>query len=105
MEDNTQNTTPKYAGIKPNKDGGTGAFVGSLIIIMVIILGGIYVFNSIQEQIGFTKTESAATGSTETGTKLNEQDDVTSLEADLNGSDIDNLDKELDAIDAEFENI
>lgn len=99
-----QNTTP--TDIKPNKDGGTGAFVGSLIIIIVIILGGIYVFNSIQEQIGVTKTtESPDTNTDETGTKLNEQDDVTSLEADLNGSDIDNLDKELESIDTEFDNI
>jgi hypothetical protein len=99
-----QNTTP--SDIKPNKDGGVGAFVGSLIIIIVIILGGIYVFNSIQEQIGVTKTtESTDTSADETGTKLSEQDDITSLEADLNGSNIDNIDKELESIDIEFENI
>lgn len=100
-----QNTTPEINKMSPSKEGGTGAFIGSLIIIIVIILGGVYVFNLIKEDIIIKQPATQQESSTQTGTTLNTTDDIKAIDADISGSDIDNLDKELDAIDAEFGNI
>jgi uncharacterized protein HemX len=102
-----QNTTPETNKMSPSKEGGTGAFIGSLIIIIVIILGGVYVFNLIKDEVGIKQDTNTIQqdSNQETGTQLNTADDIKSIEADISGSDINNLDKELDAIDAEFENI
>lgn len=104
METNNQNQplVSEVQSEEPQKknSGGTGAFIGSLIIILVIIIGGIYMWNEILERANpqtELDAESLMAGTEESS------DETASLEAELENSDFADLDAELNAIDAEFE--
>lgn len=79
--------------VKIEKDKGVGPIIGSIIIIILIIIGGIYYWNSIID-------ERAATQDT---SEQSEAESISEIEAELNTTDLDNLDAELEQIEAEFE--
>ena len=97
MEPNQTNTTP----VSPTATSGKpsiGAFVGIIVIVLVVIFGAFYFWGKMLD-------EKAMTGTMEdTPTQmLNTQsssDEIGSIEADLNSTDVNNLAKELGDIDA-----
>jgi hypothetical protein len=90
----TDNTQTMESVLKP-KDGKTGPLIGSIIIILVILLGGLYYLDSIKNKVAENKTE-------EVPAEEN-SDDIAKIEAELNEVNPDDFDSDFDEIDAEFE--
>ncbi|MBP6884011.1 MAG: hypothetical protein KBC06_02155 [Candidatus Pacebacteria bacterium] len=63
-----------------------GALIGSIIIIVILIIGGIYFWKTSVKNLP---------ANTETSTSGNTQDDTASLDADVNSVDLDSLDSDL----------
>ncbi len=111
-----ENVTPMPQGnpIVPQKESKPmGALIGAIIVIILLIAGGIYVWSTrIQPQI--TAPENAQTVADNTAaleesatapdtmidtlTSQSSSDEVTSIEADLNATDLNSIDKELQSI-------
>jgi len=73
-------------------NSSAGLIIGIIIILVIIILGGLYFWkqNAVDEEIRANETvESINTQS--------ESDDTSSIEADLNSTDVDYVDAELNA--------
>jgi hypothetical protein len=98
-------THPSYIGI----------VLGILIIVLVLILAGLYMWGEMlkkqQEQMMFNETMQSTTEenngpesqNTEASTTLSTSDEINAIEADLDSTDLDDLDAEFTAIDAELE--
>ena len=87
--------------MEPNKSS-IGSIVSTIIIIALIILGGLYFWGKrIEEaknaQTTMTDTTTANAEQNEAATirSTSSSDDVSSIEADLNATNLDNLDAEL----------
>lgn len=74
----------------PNQENSTGPVIATVIILAVIILGGLYFWGARSNMNdGVENTAAITTQST--------ADDTTSIEGDLNETNVDNLDAELNA--------
>ncbi|MCX6735739.1 MAG: hypothetical protein NTZ13_01520 [Candidatus Parcubacteria bacterium] len=112
-----ENITPAPQGspvIQPKESKPMGALIGAIIIVLLLLVGGVYVWSTrIQPQITAPKDEqllpddntiALEQSATEPDTMidtLNSQsssDEVTSIEADLNATDLNSIDKELQSI-------
>lgn len=82
--------------------GSVGPMIGSLIVIIIITIGGFYFWNSISERLN---KESVIDAQVEELGTQSDSDEIEDIEADLQNTNFDDLDTELDAIDQEFENI
>jgi Na+-transporting methylmalonyl-CoA/oxaloacetate decarboxylase gamma subunit len=88
MEENTQNQTEQSSKIR--KEGSVGAMIGSVIVILIILAGGVYFMTSLHEKI--------------VGEEIVEpKNDTNEIEAELDTTNIDQLDAELEQIEAEIE--
>jgi len=94
MEPN--NTMPS---MEPKEKSG-GALIGSIIIIVILVLGGIYLISKSQmrdstlpaeDQTGVDTTGAEATAGIEISPNLSTSDDLNSIEADLNSNDSTNI--------------
>jgi len=86
----------------------TGPLVGIIIIILILVLGGIYYAgktNPEKEDVSLTaddirnKEDQFAQNLSVQGTS----DETAAIEVDLEASDFESLDAEINAIDAEFD--
>ncbi len=93
IDPNIQNGQPK----KP--DEGVGPVIGSIIIIALIVLGGLYYWGSIINSTQKTNEDVIET----TTPALNESDEIIDIEEDLEATDTEGIDKLLDEIDAEID--
>lgn len=91
------------------QDGTIGPMIGSIVIIFIIIVGGLYFFGSlITAKKTQVETEQALEAQNEAvqieeTAKQSKSDDVPSIEADLQATNIDDLDKNLTSeLDKEF---
>jgi hypothetical protein len=90
------------------KNGTVGPIVGSIIVILLIIIGGLYYMGSMilskKAQIEERKSleEQTITIQVEETVKQSDSDDVQSIEADLGSTNIDSLDQRLSDIEKEF---
>ena len=78
-------------GSAPN-NSSAGLIIGIIVILVIILLGGLYFWkqSAVDEEMMTNETvESINTQS--------EADDTSSIEADLNSTNVDNLDAELNA--------
>jgi len=94
-ESMSQNTQPKEKSV--------GSIIAIIIIIAVIIIGGLYFWGKTINDLGIN-TDKELT-SDEMLNSLNTQktsDELTDIEADLNATDLDELDTELQNIDMEL---
>ncbi len=99
----TPNPLSQPAGLpKEENTSSVGAIIGTIIIIAIIILGGLYFWGKRIEEINTQATiqneeESAyATGSEASAIKnVSPSDDLSSIEADLQQTNTQNLDAEL----------
>lgn len=84
-------------GQKPQKDSGVGPVIGSIIIILLIILGGLYHWGSIiqRTQAPENVNESLPT--------LSESDEIIDIEKDIEATNTDEIDSLLDEINSEID--
>lgn len=97
MEPNL-NEVPHTEGVSPSpkKDGGIGPVIGIVIVIIVLILGGVYYFTTGVNQIrneqapvdSAVEAENDAAALREQGTSS----DISSIEADIDATDLSGLD-------------
>ena len=90
METPNYNPTPQ----EENRPSSIGPLVGIIIILVVIILGGLYFWGQRLERNNYNP---------EPEQQQEESVGVADLEAELNSTNIDATDSELENIDAEFE--
>lgn len=97
MDDKTndlgQAVTPD---LEPARDGSVGPIIGTIIILAVIVLGGLYFWGQRAEQRAMTAEELQAT--VEDIQSQSTSDAPADIQADLNATDIDNIDAELQGI-------
>lgn len=81
------------------KDGVVGPIIGSIIIIALIVLGGLYYWGSIIEN----NTSDPVTKEEELLPELNESDEIEKIEEDLEATNTEEIDKLLNEIDSEID--
>lgn len=106
MENNNQ---PNMEPMKePNSGSSLGPAVGTIIIVAVLIIGGLYYWGAqlnkqaIDDTLTGEDIAAQADASLDALSEQGTSDEVDSIEEDLNLTDLDDLDAELDNIDAEF---
>lgn len=88
MDTNNFQTSPQV-----RKEGSVGPIIGSVIIILLIIMGGLYFWGSvIQKQRAEAELRKQA-----------RVEDISVIEKDLNETNIDALDADLMSIEAELD--
>ena len=107
------NTTQEsHMDLKPEKSG-KGPIIGAVIIIIILIIGGLYVWKnsslSIPDETGTVGKNEAGTaiemlpdGSLNALESQSSADDLGSIEADVLNTDFSNLDEELGVIETEL---
>jgi hypothetical protein len=85
------------------KDSGAGPIIGSIIIIILIVLGGLYFLSYVKDQNN--KLIKNPETSPEQATDIEDTSDpeLIQINEELNTSDINNIDDELNQIDAEID--
>jgi|AntAceMinimDraft_11_1070367.scaffolds.fasta_scaffold00332_12 uncharacterized protein HemX len=76
------------------KETSFGATIASIIIILIIVVGAFYFFS---------KVEVAQTTKQNQNSSAQQQDSANAIEADLQAQNFDDLDEEMNQIEAEFE--
>jgi predicted PurR-regulated permease PerM len=86
-------------GQAPKKDEGVGPVIGSIIIIAVIVLGGLYYWGSIIQN----SSNAPENVTEESLPALSESDEIIDIEQDLEATSADEIDALLDEIDSEID--
>jgi len=90
----------------PTSEKSYGPLVGIIVIVIILILAGFYFWGGSladrAEEAPLQDNTEEVSKTTEVGAPLSESDEIGDLEAELNGTDLDNLDAELEDIDAEL---
>lgn len=107
--------------IQEDKTAHLGAILGILIVVLILILGGLYIWGTMMAKDvvdGSYQNPAAerptaeennepesdeAEAEVETMGALSTSDEIEAIEADLESTNLDELDAELNAIDAELE--
>ncbi|MFA5838794.1 MAG: hypothetical protein WC849_02555 [Candidatus Paceibacterota bacterium] len=98
-------TTPE---IEPPKTKSTGAIVGSIIIIVILVIGGLYLWGKqitkVENQQATTPEQILSEPDQALDSLKNQStsDEIKSIEIDLNATNLDNLNKELENINIEL---
>lgn len=93
---------------KTKQDSTIGPMIGSIIIILLIVVGGLYFLGSListkkaEIQVKKVQEEQSDTNLIEQTAKQSTSDKVPAIEADLKATNIDSVDKGLTDIDKEF---
>jgi uncharacterized protein HemX len=108
---NLDNTSDdQYTPQEPVKEIGEkihkpiGPVVGLAIIIIIIIFGGLYYWGTQLNRDVLTAEEivNQADPTLENLQAQSNSDEISAIEKDLNATELDNIDQELEQIDAEF---
>lgn len=75
--------------------GSTGPVIGIIVILVIIILGGLYFWNQHSGDIDID--ENMTSEVIDSINTQSEEDSTSSIETDLNNTDIENLDAEINA--------
>lgn len=98
--DTPQETTPEM----PKGEKSTGAIIGTIIIVVLLVIGGLYFLSQRTDKIPATPEEILA--EPDTATEVLEaqgtSDELADIEADAESTDFGELDMELDDIEAEL---
>lgn len=86
------NTMP--GAMPPKKENGVGPIIGSIIIIILLVLGALYFYGSIVER---RQTQNAPTPA------LSESTRVADMESDLNVPELDTVDADMAELEAEID--
>jgi hypothetical protein len=82
---------------KIKKDGSVGPVIGSIIIIVLLVLGGIYYFTSINTAVAPVIENEPSTPT------LSDSTEIEDIEKDLEETTTDDLDEELADIESEID--
>lgn len=85
--------------IETKNSDKVGPLIGSVIIILIIILGAFYLFSLIKEKIEIQKQEAVPVEENFS----NESDEIEAIEADISSTEIESLDEEMRALEVEFQ--
>jgi len=94
--------------IEPPKTKSTGAIVGSIIIIVILVIGGLYLWGKqitkVENQQATTPEQILSEPDQALDSLKNQStsDEIKSIETDLNATNLDNLNKELENINTEL---
>ena len=88
-----ENMTPNMNG---SQEGSVGPIIGTIIILAVIVLGGFYFWG--QRANNQVMDEAQVNQMVEDITTQSQSDATADIEADLDSTEIDDLDKELNAL-------
>lgn len=80
--------------VPPKKESGVGPIIGSIIIIILLVLGALYFYGSIVER---RQTQGARTPA------LSESTRVADIESDLNVPELDTVDADMAELEAEID--
>ena len=106
--DSTINTPIQDMVAQSQKDSKVGPLIGSIIVILVIIFGGLYFWGSIisnqkqQIQNDQILDEQAQKTQLDATVTQSNSDDAASIESDLNATNIDSLDSDFGDIEKEY---
>jgi uncharacterized protein HemX len=109
METQENQNPPVMNYPQVQKTSSTGPIIGIIIIIVILVLGGLYFWgqklsnNSADEQMMAEQDAIAESQSISQTMELKTQgtsDDLSSIEADLNATDLDSLGNELDTAES-----
>lgn len=73
--------------VERSNEGSAGPIIGTIIILVVIVLGGLYFWGQRGDDVD---------GTVESINVQSESDEIVDIEADLEDTDLDNLDLEVD---------
>ncbi len=90
FEEKTQSTLPS------KKDGVVGPIIGSVIIIILLVLGALYFYGTVAEK-------RQAQNQRRQTAPLSESTKVADIESDLNTSEIDTVDADMAELEAEID--
>jgi len=93
MDENVNNMGASTTG---TKEGSVGPVIGTIIILAVIVLGGLYFWG--QRASDKVMNEAQVNETVQNITTQGQSDEAAVIEADLNATNIDNIDSELDGI-------
>ncbi|MEX0652140.1 MAG: hypothetical protein WD509_01465 [Candidatus Paceibacterota bacterium] len=97
METPQEDTPNTPQGNSTEEHASSGPLVGVAIIILVLIVGGIYFWNTeVNNHKGDATQETSAEATVDALNTQGTSDEVAAIEADLDTTDLDNLDAELD---------
>ncbi len=71
-----------------------------IILLVIVIIGGLYYFKTRTNQTPYVPTTEESDNITESLMQQSQSDDLSSIEADLNATDIDSLDQGASVIEA-----
>ena len=90
--------------MQPQNKSSIGSIIGTVIIIAIIILGGLYFWgkrieesNLKQDLVENNQTEEIKPTEADSIKKVSSSDDLNSIEADLNSTNLDNLGAEMNS--------
>jgi hypothetical protein len=87
------------------KKSSIGALVAVIIILVLIVVGGLYFLKERVSQPAYVPPpiEEQKDALTESLNQQNASDDLGSIEADLSNTDLDNIDQEASAVEAQLQ--
>jgi len=104
------NTSPEEVGAAKPEKKFAGQIIGIVIIIGIIIIGGLYFYGKslyqaapiVDEDVTGAEILERPDATTEALEQQGTSDEIVDIEEDLNVTDLDNLDAELENIDVEL---
>lgn len=119
VDTSTSMDTQPTSEAPAEKHGMLGPVVGVLVIVLVLILGGLYLWGttlqnetptpyipSVERPSAEANNEPESTNAeadVETMSAVSTSDEIEAIEADIESTELDELDAELDAIEAELD--
>lgn len=82
-------------------EGSNGPVIGIIVVIVVLIVGAFYFFTRINE-IQDVPQELPLTEEEISSAPVSSSDETTDIETDLEAENFDNIDAEMEALEAEF---
>lgn len=101
MDTFNPNQMPPMQGQVEKKS--TGSLIAVIIILALIIIGGLYFLKTRSSQNAYLPTDTADNGIIESLNQQSSSDELSSIEADLNATNLDNLDQGAAALEAELQ--
>lgn len=100
MDTFNPNQMPPMSGIEPQKKS-SGPLIAVIIILALIVIGGLYFLKErMSRDTYIAPQEDSVTAGLQA---QSDSDDLNSIEADLNATDLDNLDQGASVLQAELE--
>lgn len=93
---------PSMGSIEPHKKS-YGALIAVVVILFLIVIGGLYFLGQRIDQPYINPTTTGGDEMTNSFNSQSDSDDVTSIEADLNATNIDNVDQGAAATESEIQ--